>query len=131
VVDDEPHILHYMRATLEAWGHHVDVAADGAEGRRIALSQEHDHINSDRRLPRQGGRELFEDMATSRPHLARRIFFSTGDTVRGDTLQFLESLDRPWLHKPFGLAELRALLATAARMATGRDSGTYHAIADS
>src|SRR5213594_908361 len=29
IVDDEPHILHYMRATLESWGHHVDVASDG------------------------------------------------------------------------------------------------------
>ena len=31
VVDDEPHILHYMRATLEAWGHIPVVAGDGAE----------------------------------------------------------------------------------------------------
>ena len=29
VVDDEPHILHYMRATLESWGHSVEVASDG------------------------------------------------------------------------------------------------------
>jgi len=29
VVDDEPHILHYMRATLESWGHTVEVASDG------------------------------------------------------------------------------------------------------
>ena len=130
VVDDEPHILHYMRATLEAWGHHVDVAADGAEGRRITLEDDHDLIICDLRMPRLGGRELFEDIATSRPQLARRIFFSTGDTVRGDTLQFLESLNRPWLHKPFGLAELRALLATAARMATGLDSGHYQVIAE-
>ena len=46
------------------------------------------------------------------PALAPRVVFSTGDTVRGDTLAFLESLDRPYLHKPFSLAELRALLAT-------------------
>jgi two-component system NtrC family sensor kinase len=131
VIDDEPHILHYMRATLEAWGHHVDVAADGAVGRRMTLEDEHDLVICDLRMPRLGGRELFEDISASRPHLARRIFFSTGDTVRGDTLQFLESLNRPWLHKPFGLAELRALLATAARMATGRDSGTFHVIAES
>jgi DNA-binding response OmpR family regulator len=43
--------------------------------------------------------------------------FSTGDTVRGDTLAFLESLDRPYLHKPFSLAELRSLLAAVAREA--------------
>ncbi len=130
IVDDEPHILHYMRATLEAWGHEVEVAADGAEGRQLALKETHDLIICDLRMPRIGGRELFEDVARERPQLARRIFFSTGDTIRGDTLQFLESLERPWLHKPFGLSELRSLLATAARMATGRDSGHHMAIAD-
>ncbi|MFL5518402.1 MAG: ATP-binding protein, partial [Gemmatimonadales bacterium] len=36
VVDDEPHILHYMRATLEAWGHIPVVASDGAEALALA-----------------------------------------------------------------------------------------------
>jgi len=45
------------------------------------------------------------------------VHVSTGDTVRGDTLAFLESLDRPYLHKPFSLAELRTLLAAVAREA--------------
>jgi two-component system NtrC family sensor kinase len=31
VVDDEPHILHYMRATLESWGHTVAVSGDGSD----------------------------------------------------------------------------------------------------
>src|SRR3989441_178574 len=48
------------------------------------------------------------------PRAAERIIFATGDTVRGDTLQFLESLGRPYLHKPFTLAELRAALSHAA-----------------
>ena len=32
----------------------------------------------------------------------------------GDTLAFLESLGRPYLHKPFSLGELRAMLTAAA-----------------
>ena len=36
--------------------------------------------------------------------------FATGDTVRGDTLQFLEGLGRLFLHKPFTLEELRSVL---------------------
>lgn len=112
VVDDEPHILHYMRATLEAWGHEVEVAADGAEGLRLAADDEFDLIISDLRMPRLGGREFYEELRRVDPALAPRVVFSTGDTVRGDTLAFLESLDRPYLHKPFSLAELRALLAT-------------------
>src|SRR2546430_15856563 len=38
VVDDEPHILHYMRATLESWGHTVEVASDGAYALERALA---------------------------------------------------------------------------------------------
>ena len=47
--------------------------------------------------------------------MAARLVFSTGDTVRGDTLAFLEMLNRPYLHKPFSLAELRRLLGEIAR----------------
>jgi two-component system NtrC family sensor kinase len=120
VVDDEPHILHYMRATLEAWGHIPVVASDGAEALAVAAEDTFDLIISDLRMPRLSGREFYEELARRRPELATRLVFSTGDTVRGDTLAFLESLDRPYLHKPFSLAELRGLLGEVAR-----DSGAY------
>jgi DNA-binding response OmpR family regulator len=58
--------------------------------------------------------------------MASRLVFSTGDTVRGDTLAFLETLDRPYLHKPFSLAELRTLLADVVR-----ESGPQNAIRES
>ena len=66
-------------------------------------------------MPRLSGREFYEELVRRRPELAARLVFSTGDTVRGDTLAFLESLDRPYLHKPFSLAELRGLLGEVAR----------------
>ncbi|HEX6643722.1 MAG TPA: ATP-binding protein [Gemmatimonadales bacterium] len=113
VVDDEPHILHYMSATLAAWGHAVAVAEDGDEGLAAAASGEFDLVITDLRMPRMSGREFFESVRARNPAMAERIFFSTGDTVRGDTLAFLEMLERPFLHKPFGLAELRALLGAA------------------
>ena len=125
VVDDEPHILHYMRATLEAWGHIPVVAGDGARRRWTwPTSEQFDLIISDLRMPRLGGREFYEELARRNPAMAARLVFSTGDTVRGDTLAFLETLDRPYLHKPFSLAELRRLLvppksAREARSAAG------------
>ena len=110
VVDDEPHILHYMRATLESWGHHVEVAKDGIGAVEQALAEPFDVIICDLRMPRLGGREMYQQLATRHPQIAQRVIFATGDTVRGDTLQFLESLGRPFLHKPFTLAELRSVL---------------------
>jgi signal transduction histidine kinase len=115
VVDDEPHIQHYMRATLEAWGHTVTVAADGRSGLAAALEEPFDLIICDLRMPELGGREMFAELEAARPEMAQRVVFSTGDTVRGDTLTFLESLNRPHLRKPFTLVELRATLAEATR----------------
>ena len=115
VVDDEPHILHYMRATLEAWGHVPVVALNGREGLELAERESFDLVISDLRMPEFGGREFYEELARRQPAMAGRVVFSTGDTVRGDTLAFLESIDRPYLHKPFSLSELRTLLAAVAR----------------
>jgi CheY-like chemotaxis protein len=115
VVDDEPHILHYMHATLDAWGHVPVVARNGREGLELADREAFDLVISDLRMPELSGREFYEELARRHPGLAARLIFSTGDTVRGDTLAFLESLDRPYLHKPFSLAELRTLLAAVAR----------------
>jgi two-component system NtrC family sensor kinase len=115
VVDDEPHILHYMRATLEAWGHDVAVAGDGESALRRAAHEPFDLVITDLRMPNLGGREFYAALAELNPQRATKLVFSTGDTVRGDTLAFLESLGRPYLHKPFSLAELRALLAGVSR----------------
>ena len=114
VVDDEPHIQHYMRATLEAWGHVVTVAENGRVALEHAIAAPFDVIISDLRMPELGGREMLEQLQARRPAAADRVVFSTGDTVRGDTLAFLESLGRPYLRKPFTLVELRAALADAA-----------------
>jgi two-component system NtrC family sensor kinase len=130
VVDDEPHILHYMRATLEAWGHLPVVASDGEEALERASHEQFDLIISDLRMPRFGGREFYEELSRRNPVMAGRLVFSTGDTVRGDTLAFLEALDRPYLHKPFSLAELRTLLADVVRESgphTLRDNGSLAA----
>ena len=115
VVDDEPHILHYMRVTLEAWGHSVEIASDGSDAVERASATPFDVIVCDLRMPKLGGREMYEKLAQQHPEVARRVIFATGDTVRGDTLHFLESLGRPFLHKPFTLAELRTVLAGVRR----------------
>jgi len=115
VVDDEPPILHYMSATLESWGHTVEVASDGQYALERALVGAFDVIICDLRMPHLGGRDMYHKLARQDPRTAERVIFATGDTVRGDTLRFLESLGRPYLHKPFTLAELRQVLGAAAQ----------------
>ncbi len=113
VVDDEPNIRHYMQATLAAWGHRVDVAVDGEEALARALGGGYDLIITDVRMPKLGGRELYERLRRDAPAVADRVVFATGDLVRDDTMAFLEHSRRPCLHKPFKLAELRSVVAGA------------------
>jgi len=115
LIDDEPHILHYLRTTLEAWGHTVESADDGKAGLELAAQGGFELIISDLRMPRLGGQEFYEELMSKNPAIAQRVVFSTGDTLRGDTLKFLEREGRPYLNKPFSLAELRNLLVRMAR----------------
>ncbi|MEP7324407.1 MAG: ATP-binding protein [Gemmatimonadota bacterium] len=115
LIDDEPHIVHYLRTTLEAWGHTVEAAVDGQAGLEMASQGEYELIISDLRMPRLGGQEFYEELLSKNPAIAQRVVFSTGDTLRGDTLSFLEREGRPYLSKPFSLAELRNLLARMGR----------------
>ncbi len=113
VVDDEPHIRHYLLATLEAWGHRVTVSADGGEALATIATHQFDLIISDVRMPALGGRELYERLLGTHPEAARRMVFVTGDMVRPDVRRFLDAVGRPYLRKPFGLEELRRTLARA------------------
>ena len=110
LIDDEPHILHYLRTTLEAWGHTVESAPDGYVGLDLAVAGHFDLIISDLRMPRLGGQEFYERLSLENPAAAHNVVFSTGDTIRGDTMDFLEREGRPYLNKPFSLTELRGLL---------------------
>src|SRR5882672_1138936 len=78
VVDDEPHILHYMQATLESWGHAVVLASDGSQALKRALTQPFDLIICDLRMPRLGGREMYQTLAQMHPAVAQRMVFATG-----------------------------------------------------
>jgi signal transduction histidine kinase/ActR/RegA family two-component response regulator len=118
LIDDEPHILHYLRTTLEAWGHSVESAPDGHTALEMATTGHFDLIISDLRMPRLGGREFYEQLILRNPPVAQNVVFSTGDTIRGDTREFLEREGRPYLNKPFSLAELRNLLQQIATQRT-------------
>jgi two-component system NtrC family sensor kinase len=113
VIDDEPHIQHYMWATLESWGHRVVLASNGDDGLAQIKQGPFDVVITDLRMPQLGGREMYQLLVQEYPEVAQRVVFITGDTVRGDTLAFLESAGRPYLRKPFSLAELRGVLAAA------------------
>ena len=58
IIDDEPHIRHMMRLTLEGAGYHVDEAADGQAGLdRYRDGAEYDAVVLDQKMPGLDGLE--------------------------------------------------------------------------
>jgi two-component system NtrC family sensor kinase len=106
VVDDEANLADMIREALEAEGHHVDAACDGRTAAGLLRESSYDLIISDLKMPNMGGRELYEEISRRDPSLARRIIFSTGDSVSPETQAFFREVGNLYLTKPFNLAEL-------------------------
>ena len=118
VVDDEPIILDLLVDALSTGRHTVDTAGSGGEALRRMEHADYDLVLLDLRMPDMDGRQVFETIAARWPRLKERIVFASGDTVRPDTREFIETSGRPCVDKPFRLEALSALLADV----VGRDT---------
>ena len=120
VVDDEPAIRELLSRSLGRRGHSVIEAREGAEALRlIEADQEIDVIVSDVRMPGLDGAALLARLRETRPELARRVVFITGDAISARP-PILEDEDLPVVLKPFQLDAVAALVE--ARVTKGGSS---------
>ncbi len=106
VVEDEAAIADFVARGLEGEGHTVLVAADGAEGERLALSEGVDLVILDRMLPSRDGMEVLAAVRAAKPSLPVILL-----TARGEVADRVEGLDAgasDYLAKPFSFEELAA-----------------------
>ena len=68
--------------------------------------REFDLVVCDLKMPRMDGRTFHKLLEASRPALAARVIFVTGDLAGTDAEKFLEESGCRWLAKPFRLADL-------------------------
>ena len=61
------------------------------------------------------GKQLYQAIIAKHPKLAKRVIFTTGDVLEGDTQRFLELAGRPFLAKPFTPDELKTIVREALR----------------
>jgi nitrogen-specific signal transduction histidine kinase len=110
LVEDEPDVAELMADILRRAGLEP-VHAPSAEAALATLrTADFAAILSDLAMPGLGGRGLFEALAATRPDLARRLAFVTGDTMGPSARAFLDATGRPRLEKPIAPGELRALV---------------------
>ncbi|MFQ5766367.1 MAG: ATP-binding protein [Acidobacteriota bacterium] len=112
LVDDEKTVLQLLSDLLSSRGHQVEVAGDGEEALRRLRTEKpgFDLIISDMKMPVMDGRQLYDAVMSFSPVLARRMIFTTGDTVSEDARGFLLSTGNPFISKPFQLDEVEQLI---------------------
>src|SRR5206468_1156453 len=117
VVDDDAVNRQAMVLLLEREGHQVIAVENGLEAMERLGDREttFDAVVTDLQMPRLGGRAMYEQLVNSRPLVARRFVFVTGDQARGETRSFLESCGQPSVTKPYDLGDLINAIGTVSR----------------
>lgn len=129
VIEDEPPIQKFLRATLTAHGYRVNQAATAKEGVIQAGMQPPDLIILDLGLPDRDGLEVTREIRTwsSIP-----IIVLSARGQEQDKVAALDAGADDYLTKPFGVGELTARIRVALRHAAGTPGGepTYEAAID-
>jgi len=128
VVDDEPSITDLVATVLRYEGFDVDVAANGWDAVRAAMSSRPDLVILDLMLPDHDGFEVhrrLRDRGVDSPVIFLMARDATEDKVRGLTIG-----GDDYVTKPFSLEELVARIRAVLRRARSAEEGsprlTFH-----
>ena len=113
VVEDDLKMAELLRRGLAASGHHVDLAADGGEGYRLATGHPFDAIVLDVMLPHTDGFALTRRLRQE--NRAVPILLLTGRDANQDIVRGLDLGADDYLTKPFAFDVLLARLRVITR----------------
>lgn len=114
IIDDEPPIRRFLRASLTAEGYRVNEAASGADGLKVAAQQPPDLVILDLGLPDMDGSEVLSRL---REWLSVPILVLSARDREEAKVQALDEGADDYLTKPFGVGELLARMRAAVRHA--------------
>ena len=116
VVDDEPQIRRFLRASLQSHDYTVIEAENGKEGLRVCTVQKPDLLILDLGLPDMDGLEVIK-MVREWSQIPIIVL-----SIRSDDVDKIEALDRganDYVTKPFSMGELLARMRAALRQGAG------------
>ena len=125
VVDDEPQLRRFLRATLPANGYGIVEAASAAEALREAATRTPDLILLDLGLPDMDGVEVTRRL---REWTATPIIVLSARDQERDKVEALDAGADDYLTKPFGTGELLARIRVALRHAALAAAGTLEPV---
>ena len=114
VVDDEPQLLRFLRASLPHQGYRVIEATTAAEGLREAAMRSPDAVLLDLGLPDLDGVEVTRRL---REWSTVPVIVLSARGQESDKIEALDAGADDYLTKPFGIGELLARLRVALRHA--------------
>ena len=113
-VDDEALLLKAYRRMLLSH-HDVETMLGAKEALRLfGQDRAFDVVLCDLQMPEMSGSDLYETVRQRWPELAQRFIFITGGACSQEARRFLESPGLAFIHKPFQVAELLALIESHA-----------------
>jgi two-component system NtrC family sensor kinase len=111
LIEDEPAVMAYVRATLERSGYQVVCAESGVDGIRQLESGEFLGVVSDMRTPGGvDGADVYAWVVQNRPDLAAHIVFITGDIANEETVATLQRTGAPCVEKPFRVQQFMSVV---------------------
>ena len=111
LIEDEPAVMAYVRATLERSGYSVVCTESGVEGLRLLESGEFLGVVCDMRTPGGvNGADVHAWVAQYRPQLTARIVFITGDIANEETVATLRQTGAPCVEKPFRVQQFISVI---------------------
>jgi DNA-binding response OmpR family regulator len=112
IIDDEPHIRHMMRLTLEAAGYQVDEASDGQAGLdRFRDGSEYDAVVLDQKMPGLDGLDTLQRIREHTPDARVLMATAFGSIELAVDAMRLGATD--FLRKPMTPETLRGAVAAA------------------
>jgi PAS domain S-box-containing protein len=119
VLDDEPSIRQLLQRALKAAGMECHPFQDGAQALDGVQEVSFDVMLIDHRMAGMTGTEFYEFAVNSRPELANRAIFMSGDVLNSDLAGFATERGIHILEKPFEMSQaveaVRKTLAASAR----------------
>jgi two-component system, OmpR family, response regulator len=128
IVEDERKVALFLKKGFGAESYSVDIAADGAQGLQLALSNDYDAIILDVMLPKMNGLDVLQELRENKITTPVLVLSVKADVEHRITGLNLGADD--YLPKPFSFSEVLARVRAIVRRTSTDALGTILSIAD-
>src|SRR6202048_4565466 len=114
IVEDEDNERTGLAVTVTAWGYRAETAKDGAEGLEKVIAWAPSIVVTDMKMPRMGGLELLEKLATDAQTMA--VVMVTAQGTIDSAVKAMRMGAYDYVTKPIDTSRLRTILQNASAL---------------